>query len=164
MPIDRHGPAAPGDKSFLNDPQLRHFEVFLSMLETALNEIEWLASPGPTTEGKNLVIFDSDLPGDFMTRAEPAIGAIRQEIAGLSRTLGIEPRHRSRVRTVKALVTAELVRLDDSYARKLRGYGVVNPRVEAEVDPILDRMRTGIVALLRAAEHDPPESTPMAHR
>jgi hypothetical protein len=44
------------------------------------------------------------------------------------------------------------VRLDDSYARKLRGYGSVNRRVEKELDPILDSIRSELAQLLIAVE------------
>lgn len=156
--------AAVGDKSLLNEPQLRHFEVFLSMFETALNEIERLASPASAPPKESLVVLDSDLPGDFKTRAEPLIGVLRQEIGSLAHSLGIDPQHRSRARTVRALLTAELVRLDDSYARKLRGYGVVRPRVQVEVDPVLDRMRGELVALLRVSERDARDATPKSRQ
>lgn len=160
MPLEHRAPAHSGGKSFLNEPQLRHFEVFLSMLGTALSEIERLARHTLENTQEDLIIYDPDLPHNFAGTSGPAIDAIRHEVGSLAHALNIEPKHRSRLRTVKALLTAELVRLDDSYARKLRGYGTVSPRVEAEVDPILHRIRTQLVALLQACEPDPRGSTP----
>lgn len=152
MAVERPASAASRDDPLLNEPQLRHFEVFLAMLEIALNEIERLASVSPLPCRDNLIVYDSDLPREFMIHVAPALDAIRGQLSDLAHKLGIVPRHRSRTRTVKALLTAELVRTDDSYARKLRGYGAVSPRVQIEVDPALDRIRADIVALLRMAE------------
>jgi hypothetical protein len=152
--MDVEHPDSPGssDNSLLNEPQLRHFEVFLSMMETALNEVERLTNPESVPGSENLVVYDSDLPEEFKTHAAPAIGVTREQVARLADALGIQPQHRSRTRTVRAILTAELVRLDDSYARKLRGYGAVSPRVQTEIDPALDSMRANIVALLHLAE------------
>lgn len=159
MGVDPPASPASSDDSLLNEPQLRHFEVFLSMLETALNEIERVTSPASVAGRDNMIIYDSDLPREFRKQAAPAIGAIREQVSRLADALGIEPRHRSRIRTVKALLTAELVRIEDSYSQKLRGYGAVSPRVQVEVDPALDRIRTDIVALLRVTEQDSAHKT-----
>ncbi|HMI56502.1 MAG TPA: hypothetical protein VK511_00500, partial [Gemmatimonadaceae bacterium] len=75
---------------------------------------------------------------------------IRSEIADLARVLEIKPQHRSQTRTIRALLTAELVRLDDSYANRLRGYGAVDPRAKNALDPALDRIRSGLTALLES--------------
>lgn len=153
MAVEHPDSAVPSDNSLLNEPQLRHFEVFLSMLETALNEVERLASPASVPGSENLIVYDSDLPQEFKTQAAPAIGVIREQSARLANDLGIQPQHRSRARTVRAILTAELLRLDDSCARKLGGYGAVSPRVQTEIDPALASMRTNIVTLLHLAEH-----------
>jgi hypothetical protein len=152
MDVEHPDSEGPSDNSLLNEPQLRHFEVFLSMLETALNDIERLASLAPAAGSENLLVHDSDLSHEFKMKAGPAIGVIRERVARLANELGIQPRHRSRTRSVRAILIAELVRLDDSYARKLRGYGAVSPRVQTEVDPALDSMRANIVALIHLAE------------
>ena len=152
MAADNPDSPRSSDNSLLNEPQLRHFEVFLSMLETALNEIERLAGLAPVPGNENLIVYESDLPREFRTQTGPAIEAIREQVSRLARKLGITPQHRSRARTAQAILTAELVRLDDSYARKLRGYGTVSPRVKEEIDPVLNSMRADIVALLHAAE------------
>lgn len=164
MRVEHPGSADSGSTPLLNEPQRRHFEVFLSMLETALNEVEMLGSDAPPAPEESLVVQDSDLPKDFSTRAHPAVQVIRRQITSLGRTLDIKPRHISRARRVKALLTAELVRLDDTYARKLRGYGAVSPRIAAEIDPVLDRIRTEIVDLLLACERQPRDSNPATRK
>ncbi|MGH7603316.1 MAG: hypothetical protein ACRENK_04870 [Gemmatimonadaceae bacterium] len=129
------------------------------MLERALGEVLALAntevrSGDAGTSDEGLVIYDADLPADLRERVAPAIQSIRREIASLAHGLGIEPQHRSRRRKAKAILTAEMLRLDDSYARKLRGYGEVSPQAATEIDPILDKMRTDLVDLLRLCGHD----------
>ncbi len=146
------------DRPVLNEPQLRHFEVFLSMLETALGEIRSLANRPGNASSTGLIVYEADLPVDFNAKAEQRLIAIREEMTSLARKLGIEPQHRSMLRRTKALLTAELVRLDDSYSRKLAGYGKVSPRVAVEIDPVLDRVRSELVALLRACEVSPQNS------
>lgn len=162
MMTENQGTGEMGARPLLNEPQLRHFEVFLSMLETALHEIEGLTARTPEGTQEGLIIYDPDLPPDFMKTMDPSIAAIRTEVSSLARTLKIEPRHRSSLRTVKAILTSELVRLDDSYARKLRGYGRVDPHIQVELDPILDRIRRDLVELLRACDHDSQRSHPIA--
>lgn len=145
-------PTQQDDNVILNEPQRRHFEVFLAMLENALEEIEGLASLPLKSSEDSVTVYDPDLPKAFCDQARSVISSVRSRTRSLASVLKIETQHRSRVRTVRALLTAELVRLDDSYARKLRGYGRVNPRVERELDPLLDAIRSELVQLLAAAE------------
>lgn len=138
---------------FLNEPQTRHFEVFLAMLEDALSETRNLAGLSSADAEENLTLYDADLPAGFAESAEPVLASIGREIAALARTLDIKVRHRSQTRAVRALLTAELVRLDDSYANKLRGYGAVDPRAKDVLDPVLDRLRSGLTTLLNSLEN-----------
>ncbi|MFN2637204.1 MAG: hypothetical protein ABR585_09275 [Gemmatimonadaceae bacterium] len=143
------------DKPLLNEPQHRHFEVFLTMLEEALIEIQRLSNTAPHRTGDNVVlVHDADLPAGFNESSEPVLRSIRREMSVLAQLLKIETRHQSPARTTKALLTAELVRIDDSYADKLRGYGAVDARAKAAIDPILDKIRSGVTALLFSL--DPP--------
>lgn len=137
----------------LNVPQRHHFEVFLSMLQDALVEVEILSTPiiGRTDA---LIAYDDDLAPDFATRMQPLLASLRDDIADLARLLEITPTRRSRVRLVRALITSAIVRLDDSYVAKLRGYGAVNPGAAGTIDPILDRIRADLAGLLRASRSD----------
>lgn len=154
MPATRPDPELSDSKrskpqSVLNEPQHRHFEVFLAMLEDALIEIESLAHSSHGSE--RLTVYDADLPPGFGESAQPLLDSIREEMTQLADSLGISQQHRSTKRTLSAILTAELVRLDDSYAGKLRGYGAVNSQAATQTDPILDEIRsslTGLMALL----------------
>lgn len=139
-------------QSFLNEPQRRHFEVFLALLEDALIEIEYFANPSPAPGPDRLTVYDADLPSEFTESARPLFDWIREEMAALAEALGLRQQHRSTKRTVNAILTAELVRLDDSYADKLRGYGAVNPRARTEINPVLDGIRSSLTTLLASLE------------
>jgi hypothetical protein len=144
----------------LNVPQRRHFEVFLSQLQDALVEVEILSTP---SDGRTdaLITYDDDLAPGFAKRMHPLLESLRDDIADLARLLEVKPTRRSRVRLVRALITAEVIRLDDSYAAKVRGYGAVNPAAGATIDPILDRIRADLTGLLRASA-EVTESAPGA--
>lgn len=152
MAPDHAASDAPGSNanSFLNDHQRRHFDVFLAMLEQALFKIEDLVHRSNLDAARSLTIYNRDLPSGFAESAAPVLQSIRDQVAGLGKVLGIQQQHRSTGRAVRAILTAELVRLDDSYARRLGGYGAVDPRVQTTVDPNLDEIRTSLVALLDA--------------
>jgi hypothetical protein len=142
----------------LNVPQQRHFEVFLSMLQDTIDEIEHLARPG-STRADSLVSYDDDLPSPFLARMQPLVTDLRREISRLAELLDIHVRRRSRIRRLRALLTAELVRTDDSYSGKLRGYGKVDPRAGERIDPMLDRIRNGLVELLELSKASGEDET-----
>lgn len=138
----------PTADSFLNEHQRRHFDVFLAMLDDALLEVADLAQRSNADAKGKPRTYDQDLPPEFAASAAPLLESIREQMGALRNILGIQPQHRSTERAVKALLTAELVRLDDSYARKLGGYGAVDQRAQNIIDPILDEIRSSLVALL----------------
>jgi hypothetical protein len=140
-------------QSFLNEAQRRHFEVFLAMLEDALIEMEYFAYPLTAAGTDRLTVYDHDLPSGFAESARPLFESIREEMAALADSLGIRRQHRSMKRTVNAILTAELVRLDDSYAEKLRGYGAVSTKVRTEINPVLDEIRSSLTALLASLDN-----------
>lgn len=119
----------------LNAHQKRHFEVVLGMLENTLGRIEQIADGA--SSASLLTIDENDLPADFAAKAAPHLTAVRERIATLALDLELQPRRVSRRRTMRALVTAEIVRLQDSSAAQLRGYGAVDPRFAQAVAPAL---------------------------
>ena len=129
----------------LNAHQRRHFEVVLSMLEDTLRRLEQLAEGAPSNSV--LTIIEDDLPADFAADAAPYLAGVRERIATLADALRLQPRRVSRRRTVRALLTAEVVRLQDSSAAQLRGYGAVDPRFANAVAPALDEIISRLEAL-----------------
>ncbi len=121
----------------LNEHQRRHFAVLLVGLDEALARIEQLAERerrawGPLTE------YADDLPERFTAEAEPLIADLRSRIVALGELLGTGPRQMSRARSIRAMVTSATIRLQDSRARGLRGYGAVDPTVHQRLDPVLE--------------------------
>ncbi len=144
----------------LNEHQRRHFSVLLVGLDEALARIEQLADPdrqawGPLTE------YADDLPPRFAAEAHPLIADLRARILALGALLGTGSRRMSRERSIRAMVTSATIRLEDSRARGLRGYGAVDPSVHEHLDPVLDdlieRFRAvGRLAAWEAAGPNPP--------
>lgn len=133
---------------FLNEHQRRHFEVFLEMFGKSLDEIERITSLPVDAPVGSLAVYDADLPGTFDDCAAPIVTALRVELGILAQSLRITPRRRSRSRMIGALATAEMVRVEDSFASKLSGYGSVDPRATAELDPRLESLREGLTSLI----------------
>lgn len=149
------------ERALLNEHQRRHFEVLLARLEDALVQVERLAARDP--EGsRRLTLYREDLPAGFVDAIRPALGRARELIAGLADDLRLQPRMASRARSIRALLTAGIVRVEDSGAPNLRGYGYVDPRVAHEIEPALDELRATLASVLRHLEvgRDPPGPTP----
>ncbi|HVA57154.1 MAG: hypothetical protein WBQ26_15540 [Gemmatimonadaceae bacterium] len=145
----------------LNEHQRRHFAVLLVGLDEALARIEELADQdrqawGPLTE------YADDLPPRFTAEAYPLIADLRSRVLALGALLRTDSRHMSRARSIRAMVTSATIRLEDSRARGLRGYGAVDPSVHEQLDPVLDdlieRFRAvGRLAAWEAAGPNRPE-------
>jgi hypothetical protein len=117
------------------------------MLLETLGEIEDLVM-SPAGWSNALVAYDDDVPAELRNSLPHVLESLREEIVALAGLLAVEPIHRSRSRLVRAMVTSEIVRLDDSYAKKLKGYGPVDPRAKEVIDPHLDRIRAALAKLL----------------
>jgi hypothetical protein len=120
----------------LNENQRRHFSVLLTMLAQSTARVEALAAESPPVESA-LVESVDDLPVGFGRRIEPHVRSLRAAITSLASQLEIQPKRQSRRNSIRALLVTEIVRLEDSMARGLRGYGNVDPRVQELVDPKL---------------------------
>ncbi|MFN2602392.1 MAG: hypothetical protein ABR582_06490 [Gemmatimonadaceae bacterium] len=142
---------AEDNPSILNENQRRHFEVFVSMLEEAIHEVEVLAG-SPSRRADGMISYDDDLPVGFAPEMLPRVESLRVQIAQLVELLDLPRRRRSRARLVRALLTAQIVRTDDSYVRKLRGYGAVDDRAAERIDPIIDAIRADLIQLRQLAE------------
>lgn len=145
-------------RSLLNGPQRRHFEVLLGMLQETLSKVERLASEAAPEAGGPLV-YKEDLPPEFAASIEPVVAELRRLIARLSADLGLRRRAVSRSRSIRALLTAEMVRLEDSTADKLRGYGPIDPRVGTTVDPVLRELHALLGSILRIVDSAPMQRT-----
>jgi hypothetical protein len=127
--------------------------VVLAKLEDALDEIDRLARPvAHAGDRRKLTVVADDLPPDFASRTDAAIDAARGRIADLAAQLGLAPQRASRFRTVRAILHAEMVRLQDSFSRGLKGYGALDPRAPAVIDPAVRDLVALLATMLRALD------------
>ena len=145
----------------LNAHQRRHIEVVLSMLEAEMNEVERIALGGRTGPD-TLTQVDHDLPADFAERMPPHVDAIRARVRELTHALSLSARRAPNRRTIHATLTAAIIRLDDSSAAELRGYGRVEPRYATEVWPVLSDIRASLMAIDQLLAEDPSALAPLS--
>ena len=139
----------------LNENQRRHFSVLLVSLDEALARIEQFSARDRPSWGP-LTDYADDLPPHFRDGIEPLVTDLRQRILHLAMALGTDVRQMSRTRSIRAIVTSATIRLEDSRARGLRGYGAVDPSVHEQLDPVLDDLMQRFRAISRLAAGDPP--------
>jgi hypothetical protein len=133
----------------LNGPQRRHFEVVLASLEDALVRIEQLAgATGP--DARLLTQRSADVRAGFSARVAAPIASIRERIGRLVRATKLEARRPSTARTIRALLNAQIVHLQDSSAHRLRAYGDVDPRATTTLDPELQAIERDLFGILEA--------------
>ena len=134
--------------ALLNKPQRNHFAVLLAMMEDSLAEMERLART-ESEPARELTRWADDLPPGAVDPLQARLAIVREKVRVIGRRLGIEPREASRKRAIRAIVTAELLRIEDSYATMLRGYGAVNPAAASVVDPAMDELHAEFTAIAR---------------
>jgi len=139
----------------LTESQRRHFEVVLAKLEGTLDEVDRLARPGAPTQRSSLTLLVDDVPPDFGPRIAAVSNTLRGRIAALAAQLGLAPQPASRSRTVRALLIGETVRLQDSVSRALKGYGALDPRAPAVIDPAIGELIALLGTILRALDTRP---------
>jgi len=147
--------AMPSDP-LLTNPQRRHLTVTLAQLEDAVHEV-LAAVDAPATSGALRAEVD-DLPQRFRLQAGRDLAEIQRRIQSLADrfSLGLEPA--SRFRRVLPILSGSVDRLEDSRSARLSGYGAVDSRLAAALDPAIDDLQQRLLAL--AALLDPSEESP----
>ncbi len=136
----------------LNVAQRRHIAVYLELLQKSVDDIERLISlPAAPREG-SLVLYDTDLPEEFTTVAAPVILRLRERVEALVKALRIPPKHRSRLRSIQAILTDEVIRVEDYFSSELAGYGSVHPMIKIQIDPQLESLRSDLRTLLASLQ------------
>jgi hypothetical protein len=135
----------------LNENQRRHYQVLLSMLSQSAGRVELLAASPPASESA-FARYDHDLPPNFAARIAPHLRALREVLSRLARQLHIEPKRVSLRNSVRALLVTEIVRIEDSLATGLRGYGQVDSRVREQLDPLLQELMRELHAMKAVLE------------
>ncbi len=146
----------------LNEHQRRHYHVLLSMLAQSASRVEALSTPR-SSDDSALIEYRNDLPNEFAARIAPHLRSLRDMLARLATELDIAPKQISRRNSVRAILVSEIVRIEDSMAGGLRGYGEVDSRVRERLDPMLDQMVGQLRAIRRVLEgHDGAPADPVA--
>jgi hypothetical protein len=128
----------------LNDNQRRHYEVLMTRLEDSLARIESLLSaPRP----HRLTLVDDDVSPAFRAHAKAEIPRIQRQIERVSEALHLQPRAVSLRRMIGASLTTDAIRIEDSLASQMRGYGTVDPSIAERLDPALMRLAGSLQAL-----------------
>lgn len=127
----------PHDRPLLNEHQRRHFEVLLAGLEDSLGAIVDLVARTDHVAPTGLTRYEADLPPGFGDAIHPVLTELRAGTTRLAAELGLRGQSRSTAQSIRAIVVAEMVRLEDSTSAQLRGYGAVDPRVEDVIEPEL---------------------------
>jgi hypothetical protein len=133
------------DRIRLNDNQRRHYEVLFARLEQSLDQIERATHGEPAASLMSRPI--DDLPARFTNESAPIIATVRGVLEEVAASLELRPRELSRRRTCEALITSELIGVENGYARQLRGYGEIDPSVAEHLDPALVRVHAGLATL-----------------
>jgi hypothetical protein len=126
----------------LNDNQRRHYEVLFARLEQSLDQIERAThgEPAPSLMSRPI----DDLPERFTVESAPIIADVRGVLEEVVASLGLRPRELSRRRTCEALITSEMIGVENGYAGQLRGYGEIDSSVAERLDPVLTRVHAGL--------------------
>ena len=131
------------DGSLLNDAQRRHLEVVFAMIERGIEDLERLAAE-TTDEEAHLRLVSADMPVGTVPAFQRSFARVRQTIAGAAKDLGLHQRHESRRRWAQAVLLAMIIRLEDTYAGKLRGYGEVSRGLPDILDPAVDAVKQAL--------------------
>lgn len=129
----------------LNANQRRHFEVIFAGLDASLERILDLVEG--RASGALLRPVTGDLPQGFANAARDTTARVRAMIADVARDAELAARPTSRQQTCRATLTSEIVRLDESSAAQLRGYGAVDPSMADHLDPVVRDIRRELASL-----------------
>jgi hypothetical protein len=122
----------------LSGPQRLRLSVLAAGIEDSVGEIQRLLDPD--LDG-TLTRYADDLPMASAERLRPLLIGIRAQLARMTSVLALEPQSFSRLASVQAQVSAQIVCIDESGVKELRGYGSVAPALGAELGPILRDLR-----------------------
>lgn len=137
----------PQNHPLLNEHQRRHFEVLLAGLEDSLDTIERLVARTEEHETSGLTRYESDLPPGFGDAIRPVLTELRARTTHLAAQLELRGQSRSVTRSIRSILVAEMVRLEDSTSAQLRGYGAVDPGVKEVIEPKLHALHALLASM-----------------
>jgi hypothetical protein len=126
----------------------------LESLEASLTQIERLIEDAREREG-SVTHVSHDLPAEFSAAAPRRIAQLRARIGELAEHMHISRRRVSKRRTVRGMLTAQLVRVEDITPSRLRSYGELDADVANNLAPSLQGLRAELGELLALLENTP---------
>ena len=142
-------------RPFVNKSQRAHLSVLAAGIEDTVTEIEHFLDPDLDRDSI-LTHYAADLPAGFAERIRPILGEVRAHVAVFSERFSLDSHRFSRASSIEAHISAQIVRLDESGVKQLRGYGAVSEDLDAVLAPDLDRFREAFAAI-RALLHATPD-------
>ncbi|HEV2179738.1 MAG TPA: hypothetical protein VGR59_05435 [Gemmatimonadaceae bacterium] len=116
-------------------------------LEESLAAIEDLITRAGRAESDGLTRYQSDLPAGFGGAIRPVLTELRARVTRLAAELDLRGQSRSAAHSIRAILVAEMIRLEDSTSAQLRGYGTVDPRVADVIEPELRALHTLLASM-----------------
>jgi hypothetical protein len=104
--------------------------------------------PDSVASESGVTVVSNDLPAEFGVLAPAKISALRARLAGLAESLDVSRRQISKRRTVRGILSAQRVRVEDVTPARLRGYGELHPSFASETGPELKALRGELKELL----------------
>jgi hypothetical protein len=126
-------------------------EALLESLEATLSQVERLISHSSAAT-ESVTAVSEDLPERFTAEAPDRIAALRARLAALAERAQISRRRISKRRTVRGMLAAQLVRVEDVTPARLRNYGTLDPSFAELVSPALQQIQGELRALLDMVE------------
>lgn len=139
----------------LSEPQRRHLEVVLGMLERLMDLIDGMGQCPRRRSTSVLAVDVADVPAETFAALEPYLEAARAQVRHLTTSLSLRPQPRSTRQRLHALLIGEMVRLDDRADRMLRGFGEMHSAVPSLLDPSLGAIREALAAMQRLVDAAP---------
>ncbi len=123
-------PRSPAGKLKLGENHRRVFSIVLRGLEQMCMEIEsWLEKrPGL------LCRVEMDLSSEQQEDLRQLVGRMRAEIRRLAAEIEVDPGVKSVRRAVRAVLSSNIVQLEESDASRLRGYGQLSEEAAIKID------------------------------
>jgi hypothetical protein len=119
----------------LTDPQRGRLSAILGELREALGE------------ARTLLAHDASLAPGTRDEASQLTEQLRDQVAAALVALDLAPRAIPVNRRIRSLLLAQRIRLLDAHAEKLSGYGRVDPRLAAQLNPKIDSLLSTLAAL-----------------
>lgn len=144
------------DKTILNESQTRSVTVTLRLLEERLVEIERLLT---VNEEGILYSRVATFSPSQQKQMQQLIEELREGIKVVTETFELKHEPQDPTRRIVGLLAITWESIEELYARRLRAYGEVDPRVQETLDPWVEKLTQGVLTLEYLAARSSKEPT-----